>query len=248
MINCLIIDDEPLARERVLNLVNENEQLNCLDEAKTGKSAIRMINELSPDLIFLDIQMKDMNGFQVLKKIKEKPVVVFITAYDNYAIKAFEHYAIDYLLKPFKKERFKESVNRALEYLSNKEQSGFKNKLNNLLENTHNLDIISEGSINKRIPIKIGKSIFFIETNTIKYILASGSYIDIVTIEKTYTLRSSLNDILEKIGSSKFVRIHRSTIINIDYIDKLLYSNFGEIDTKMKDGNLYRVSQGYKGV
>lgn len=243
-LSCLIIDDEPLARKRIHNLVMKRSELNYIGEAQTGKLAIKMIDEQKPELIFLDIQMKDMNGFDVLKGISVKcPLVIFVSAFDEYAVKAFEFFAFDYLLKPFKKERFNLSVNRVIAFKKSEDHSVFNDKLDKLL--TH-VDTTAINKGHNKIAIKTGKSVSFIATDAIKYIKASGSYIDIYTKDKSYVLRDSLNNVLNDIKSNDFSRIHRSTVVNINFINKLIHSNYGEVDVKMTDDKLFRISNSYK--
>jgi two-component system LytT family response regulator len=247
-ITCLIIDDEPLARKRIFSLVENIPKLDFLDEAKTGKEAIVKIENLLPDLIFLDIQMKDMTGFEVLKKAKptKKPVVIFVTAYDEYALKAFDFFAFDYLLKPFKKGRFNLAVKRVIKYINSK-NNDFDEKIDNLLKYMDNSVTKKDNRIFKnKLAIKTGKNVSFIDINSIKYIIASGSYVDIHTNNRTPVLRTTLSAILEKIDNLNFIRIHRSTIININFIDKLIHSNYSEIDVKMSDEKIFRISKSYK--
>nr|WP_321232796.1 response regulator transcription factor [uncultured Psychroserpens sp.] len=248
-INCLVIDDEPLARKRLRSLISESPVLECVGECKTGKEAIRMISALVPDLIFLDIKMKDMSGFDVLMRLNssKKPVVVFVTAFDEFALKAFDYSAFDYLLKPFKKERFKKTVDRVFHFFQKNEAPVFEENFSKLLNyigqsnSNQNLDKIKE-----KLPIKTGRTVSFIDVDRIKYILGSGSYIDIHTNEKVHVLRSSLNNVLIDLNNSNFKRVHRSTVVNITHIKKLIHSHYGEIDVMMNDDKLLRISHSYK--
>jgi len=247
-IRSLIIDDEPLARKRLYNLVMQRSELDYIGEASTGKTAIELINELKPSIIFLDIQMKDMNGFDVLKKISVKPpLVVFVTAFDEYAVKAFDLFAFDYLLKPFKKERFNLSVDKIITFIANENQIIFNANLNKLLECVEDSSTTETYSgFKNKLPVKTGKSVSFIDTNTITYIKASRSYIDLFTTDKSYVLRDSLGNLLNDLNADNFSRIHRSTVINVNFINKLIHSNYGEVDVKMFDDELFRVGNSYK--
>ncbi|MDX1760593.1 MAG: LytTR family DNA-binding domain-containing protein, partial [Christiangramia sp.] len=231
----IIVDDEKLARDRVLRLLSELEEVEVVKECSSGKKAISAVNELKPDLLLLDIDMKDMNGFQVLEKItaSPKPVVIFITAHDQYALKAFEFEAFDFLLKPFKEERFFKTINKVLQTASQPSEKDFEKKIEYLLRffnAEQNLTNFLE-----KIPIKQGNKTYLIDVPDIKYILASGYYVEIYTEEKMHLLRDSLNSLADNLDTKIFVRIHRSVIINISYIQEIIHSDFGEIDVRMKD-------------
>lgn len=249
-LKALVIDDEPLARKRILLLLNDIQEIEAIGECKTGKEAVEAIQELLPDVVFLDIKMKDKTGFEVLKEIPEAkmPQVVFVTAYDAFALKAFDFYAVDYLLKPFSKERFLKAVDKILR--TQKEQAPRTEQLNKIQEVVAYLDKLKQVSIPKmtsnKIPVRTGKKIEFIDTENIHYITASGSYVDIYTMKKNHVLRSTLQDLLSQLPANKFYRIHRSTIINMDFLIQVLQSDYGEIDVKMNDGKIFRVSKSYK--
>jgi len=244
----LIIDDEPLARQRLENLVTDLPEINLLASCKTGKDAIKKIEALEPDLVFLDIQMKDMTGFNVLEQIdvKKTPLVIFVTAYDEYALKAFDYYAFDYLLKPFKDERFFQSAQKAIDVLKHDNHSLFEKKIEGLLQLMQEPKNEIKTIYKNKLPIKTGNKIYFIVTDEIKYVTASGYYAEIHTNEKKHLLRESLTNLMNGLNHSDFIRIHRSTIINLKYIAELISSNYGEVDVKMVDGELFRISKGYK--
>ncbi len=242
----LVIDDEELARKRVLNLLEEVPQIKVLGECSNGKTAIKQINDLKPDLIFLDINMKDMNGFEVLQKItaNPKPVVVFITAYDNYASRAFDVDAFDFLLKPFKDDRFFKTINKVLNLSRIEADSHFEKRVKDLFR------IYSEeakaGNSNSKIPVKQGNKTILLEPASIFYIIASGYYAEIFTAGKKYVLRESLNNLEEILDPDKFLRIHRSTIVNINHVKEIVHSEFSEIDAKMTDEKLLHISKSNK--
>lgn len=250
-ISTLIIDDESLARQRLQNLVLEIPELKILDLCSTGKSAIEKINQLQPDLIFLDIKLKDMNGFDIIEQIETKktPLIIFVSAYDEFALKAFDYFAFDYLLKPFKDERFFKAISNAINHFKHDEFVHFENKLNNLIdfvkkEDTNGTEVKSQ--VKDKLAIKLGNKVSFLEMKEIKYIVASGYYAEIFTEEKKHLLRESLTNLTEKLDPNQFIRIHRSTIININSISELIHSNYGEIDLKTTDNKLFRISKSYK--
>lgn len=247
MARVLIIDDESLARQRVRHLLKSIPGIELLGECKTGADAIEKIQTLQPDLIFLDIQMKDMTGFEVLEAIPrtKHPMVIFITAYDKYAIKAFEVFAFDYLLKPFKDERFQVSVNNALNNLKKQQPNDQPQDLSALLQYLRTPNPVT-ASRSKMLPLKLSGKISFVDMNDIQYITGSGYYIEIFTKDKKYLLRETLIAILTKLDEESFIRIHRSSIINLQYLDEVIYGSAGEIDIQMKNGEQLRLSKSYR--
>jgi len=242
----LIIDDELLARRRILNLLKEIPEIEVLGEVSTGRAAIKQINELKPHLIFLDINMKDMNGFEVLNQLSVdiKPMVIFVTAHDNYASRAFDVEAFDFLLKPFKDERFFRTVKKVLKINQKEANENFDKRVKELFE------VYSEGSYRKhhsvKIPVKQGNKTILIDPSEILYIIASGYYAEIYTSAKKYVLRESLNNLEELLDSEFFFRVHRSTILNINHLKEIVHSGFSEIDAKMDDEKLLHVSKSNK--
>jgi len=186
-----------------------------------------------------------MTGFDVLANIKNDvhPLVIFTTAFDEFAIKAFEINAFDYLLKPFNKVRFKNSVNKAIYSIEKKNTLFYREKITTLTQHIINQN---KNSFSNKFPVRLGNKIKFIEQDDIKYVLASGSYPEIQTIDHTITLRDSLSNIIKSLDENKFLRIHRSVIININFIYELIHSSYYELDVKMNDGKSFRVSKSYR--
>lgn len=244
MTSVLIIDDEALARQRVRKLLETRTDVTILEECRNGKGAIEAITNHQPDLIFLDIQMKDMTGFDVLRSLSQDvwPLTIFVTAYDKYAIQAFDIFAFDYLLKPFKNERFFLSLDKAIQQLQQEEQEERVGQLKELVTYLQ-----KEQHKPEPLALKQGSKISLVQMDDIRYIEASGYYIEVYTSEsKRLLLRESMTNMLEQLGKANFIRIHRSTIINTDFLAEIQHTGAGDVVTKMKDGKTFRVSKSYK--
>lgn len=241
----LVIDDEELARRRVLNLLEDVSEIEVIGECSNGQTAIKRINADKPDIIFLDINMKDMNGFEVLQKIetRPKPIVVFVTAYDSYATRAFDVEAFDFLLKPFKDQRFFKTVERVLHTSRKEADNLFERRIKELFR------IFSkeaqQGKISK-IPVKQGNKTVLIDPPDILYIIASGYYAEIYTSDGKFVLRESLNNLEEQLQGGNFYRIHRSTIVNVNHVKEIVHSDYSEVDARMKDNKLLHISKSNK--
>ncbi|NAY93111.1 response regulator [Muricauda sp. JGD-17] len=246
----IIVDDEPIARKRISNLINDfsDELVQISAECGNAENAISCINKIQPQIIFLDIKMKDMTGFDVIRKMKVKapPVIIFTTAYDQYALQAFDFFAFDFLLKPFKDDRFYQSLRRSIEHIKKSNANLYEKKLNDLISYVKAPNANQFYSKKERLLIKLGNKATIINTNDIKYIVANGYYAEIFTNQKKYVLRTSLTKLTNQLDPNCFIRIHRSTIVNINMIQEVVFSDYGEIDTKMLDMKLFRVSKSNK--
>ncbi len=242
----LVIDDEELARRRILNLLDEVPNIKVIGECSNGQTAIKRINSEHPDLIFLDISMKDMNGFEVLQKveIKPKPIVVFITAYDSYATRAFDVEAFDFLLKPFKDQRFFKTIERVMKTGGKEADDLFEKKIREMFR-IFSLEGKTE-KIASKIPVKQGNKTVLIDPANVLYIIASGYYAEIYTTSGKYVLRESLSNLEEQLERESFFRIHRSTIVNIDQVKEIVHSEYSEVDARMNDGKLLHISKSNK--
>lgn len=218
-IRTLIIDDEPVARERMRKLLTDEQDVEIIGECVDGAEAVAAINAESPDLVFLDIQMPYMDGFTALKAVEvtKMPVVVFVTAYDEFAIKAFEVNAIDYLLKPYDESRFRESLQRARRSIGERIGSGAVTKeLRSLLEASPSKAVKSD-----RIAIRSSGQIRFLRASEIDWIDSQGNYARIHVGSETHMLKETLQNLEERLDASQFFRCHRSSIVNIDRIESL---------------------------
>jgi two-component system LytT family response regulator len=247
MFKVLIIDDEALARRRIQKLLPQWADLQLLGECRNGAEALAAIREKKPDLIFLDIHMKDMTGFEVLGELREeeRPLTIFVTAYDQYAIRAFEVFAFDYLLKPFKDDRFALSVEKARAMLLDRAQQ--QQQIEQLKELIAYLQTNTGSTAEApKLALKHGSKVSLVAPADIRYIEASGYYIEVFTQEKRILLRESMQQILEQLDPKAFLRIHRSTIINMQYLAEIQHVGSGDVEVRMKDGKRFRVSKSYR--
>ena len=205
----IIIDDEPLARLIVSEYLKDYEDFEVLAECQDGFEAIKKITELKPDLIFLDIQMPKINGFEMLELLTDSPSVIFTSAFDQYALKAFETSAVDYLLKPFTKERFDSAINKW-------KKSDIINPVNSLTEIEN-----KQPDEHLRVVIKDGAEIKIIPTSEINYIEAYDDYVKIYTKDKYHLKKKTMNYFERALNKAQFIRVHRSFIININELTKI---------------------------
>ncbi len=249
-IRVLIVDDEPLARETVRLLLDDHDGFVVVDECENGNQAVDAIRKYRPDLVFLDIQMPERDGFGVIKAVgpKQMPVVVFATAYDQYALRAFEAHALDYLLKPFDDERFEQALERAAERIRQRQVDTLSDRLINLLE-SHNNHIGAEATPEylQRVMIKTRDAVFFVNTDDIDWIEAAGDYVNLhVGIKKkTHLLRETMTGMMKKLDPKQFVRIHRSSIVNISRIRELRPFFHGDYIVLLNDGTELKLSRRY---
>jgi two-component system LytT family response regulator len=245
MIRTLIVDDETLARERVISLLKKENDIEVVGECSDGEEALRKINSLKPDLVFLDIQMPIINGIEVIKNLdKYLPEVIFVTAYDEYAVEAFEMNALDYLLKPFDQERFSKTLTRARQRILTSSTTEISEKLNNLiLTFSHNKP---EEKYLTKFVIKSAGKISFINVDEINYIEAEGNYLTLHTANSKNLYRDTITNIASKLNPDLFIRIHRSYIVKIENI-KEMQSHFNseyiitlKDNTKLKSGRSYK--------
>lgn len=246
-IKVLIIDDELLAREKIRTLLTEEDDIQILDECKNANEALSKVKSLKPDLIFLDIQMPGMDGFEMLENIKTRklPLIIFTTAYNKYAIKAFDIHALDYLLKPFDKERFHKSIKRARNFLNDKKRDENNEKIFNLLKELKGQQEASPKYL-KRMMIKTSGRILFLKTEDIDMIEASGNYLKIFSDEESYLIRGTMNEIEKKLDPVTFIRIHRSIIINLNEAKEFKPWFRGEYIVYLKNGTKLTSGRSYK--
>lgn len=235
---CLIIDDEKLARELLREYLSSYPDIEIIGECSKGSEAVEQIDKLKPDLIFLDVQMPGMTGFDVLDEIAHVPYVIFTTAYDHYAIKAFEKNAVDYLLKPLDQERFKLAVERA-QQRKKTESSNIEDLLSSM--HTHT----PRTSYESHIFVQKSEKLFNLPVEEIIYLEASGDYTIISAKNDQYVSSSGIGKLEEIMNPDMFLRVHRSTIINVNYLKEIERHFNGGMVVKMQNGKSFPVSRTY---
>lgn len=242
-IKTLIVDDEPLARDRVKRFLRDEHDINVIGECGNGKEAVSAIKEKKPDLVFLDIQMPEKNGFEVVKALDEKhmPSVIFVTAYDQYALQAFDVHALDYLLKPFNRDRLHKAVSHAREQIETKRIGNLDERLASLIK-----DLRGEKKYLERLVVKSVGRVFFLKVDEIDWIEAAGNYVKLHAGRESHMIRETMNGIEAKLDPDRFLRIHRSTVVNIDRIKELHPMFSGDYAVILRNGTELALSRNYR--
>ncbi len=238
-IRAFIVDDEPPARTRVRELLALESDIKIAGEFASGSKAIQAINADPPDLLFLDVQMPEIDGFGVLAALSDDkiPVTIFVTAYDKYALKAFDAHAFDYLLKPFSDERFAVALDRARLVLNTEDHASVRKAISSLLADRKSLD---------RLAIKTVDRTYLLKVEEIAWIEAAGAYVRLHTKGGTHLLRTAIGSLGDRLDGDQFIRIHRSTIVNIDRIAELQPYFHGEFVVVLEDGTELKLSRTYR--
>jgi two-component system LytT family response regulator len=234
---CVIVDDEKLARDLLKEYLENYPDIEVLDEADQGTDAVEKIDKLKPDIVFLDVQMPGMTGFDVLEDVEHEPYVIFVTAYDQYAIKAFEKNAVDYLLKPLDEERFRNAVNRALKRKT-LEHSSIEDLLSSMKSER-------KGTYDTHIFVQKSEKLFNLPVDEIVYLEASGDYTIITTKADQFVSSSGIGKLEEILNPEVFIRVHRSTIVNVNYLKEIERHFNGGMVVKMQSGKSFPVSRTY---
>lgn len=246
-IRTLVVDDEPLARRNLRVLLKDDADVEVVGEAGSGPEALAAIRKHSPDLVFLDIQMPELDGFGVLEQIEAEqlPVIIFVTAFDQYALRAFEFHALDYLLKPFDDARFEKALRRAKQQVEQREIKELSGRLIALLEgrDAQGTERTPPASYLTRLLIKSAGRVSFLKVDEIDWIGAEDYYIKLHVGRKSHLLRETMNEMEAKLDPSKFVRVHRSAIVNLERIRELQQPYSGEYLVVLQDGTELKLSR-----
>jgi two-component system LytT family response regulator len=241
-VRTLIVDDETLARERLRQLLQDEPEVELVGECADGTEALTAIQKQSPDLIFLDIQMPELDGFGVLQAMTSTPtpVVVFVTAHDKFALRAFEVHAADYLLKPFDRERFKKALARALERVKHRESAAQQAQAAVLAE------LKPPSRPLERLAVKTSGKVIFVKLEDVDYIESAHNYVELHVDKQSHLLRETLNSIEARLPAEKFVRISRSVIVHIERVKELQPLFYGEYAVTLHNGTRLTLSRRYR--
>jgi two-component system, LytTR family, response regulator len=245
-ITALIVDDEPLARRTIRGLLRDDPEVKVVGECGGGREAVESIRRQPPDLLFLDIQMPGMDGFEVLSQIELElvPAVIFITAYDAYALRAFEVHALDYLLKPFTDERFKEALTRAKSHVELREAKAVTQSLRALLRERDSASASAgRNDFLTRFIVKRGGRVIFVNSADVDWIEADDYYIKLHVGSRAHLLRLSMKELEGRLDPQSFWRIHRSAIINLDRVKELRQRRNGNYVVALADGTELKLSR-----
>lgn len=243
-IRTLIVDDEPLAREKLRGFLEKEKSIEIIGECRDGREALETIDNEGPDLVFLDVQMPEMDGFEVLENIEPErlPTVIFVTAYDQYALKAFDVHAVDYLLKPFDRQRFKAALDRAGTELERRQVGDVKRQLLALLSDVET----RRTKYPPRLVIKSSGRVVFLKVDDVDWVDAAGNYVRLHAGNETHMLRETMGRLEKRLDPEKFLRIHRSTIVNIERIRELQQQFHGDYLVVLKNGQRLTLSRSYR--
>ena len=239
-IRTLIVDDEPLARRRLRAFLRPEADMEIVGECGNGDDAVAAIRRVRPDLVFLDIQMPGKDGFAVLAELDPRhlPLIIFVTAHDQYAVQAFERRALDYLLKPFGRKRFQDAVSRARDRLAGPQSGDFRERITGLLR--------AVAGPKTHLVVKTGGHAVLLQTARIEWLEAEGDYVRIHAGREAYLTRQTMNRIEAELGSGRFVRIHRSTIVNVEFIKEIHPLPGGDHVITLRDLTQVTLSRGYR--
>jgi two-component system LytT family response regulator len=242
-IRTVIVDDEPLARRGIRAQLKDEKDVEIISECRNGREAVEAIETQSPDLVFLDVQMPELDGFGVLDAVgvERMPAVIFVTAYDRYALKAFEVHALDYLLKPFDDERFARAIQRVRRQIERQSIDDLSRRLQGLLD-----DMQSARKYVERLVIKSAGRIFFLSVGEIDWIEAADNYVRLHAGRESHLLRETMNNLEKKLDPDQFLRVHRSRIVNARKIKELQPLFRGEYDIRLQDGTRLESGRGYR--
>src|SRR3954465_4802850 len=239
----LIADDEPLARQRIEDLLAREQGIEIVGIADNGETAIEKIRTLNPDLVFLDVQMPGMTGLDGVRAVgvDAMPPTIFVTAYAQHALKAFELAALDYLVKPFDDERFEQSLNRARTLAELRDAGELRERLRVMI--AQDSQPTGSSAYLQRVAVESRGKVQFIPVDQIEYISANGAYADVVVGNRRHLIRETMQSLEERLDPARFMRVHRSAIVPLDRVEALLRGAVGDYEVQVKGGTRLKVSR-----
>lgn len=242
-IRVLVVDDEALARERACQLLKADSEIEIIGQCGDGQTAVEKIQKDKPDLVLLDVQMPELDGFAVVEAVgaDNMPPVIFVTAHEKFALKAFDVHAIDYLLKPYDRERFETALGRAKDQLARSKSGDLQSKMTALLG-----EIKTQPKATNRLVVKTEGRVLLLKNEDVDWVEAADNYIILHVAADTHMLRETMTSIESRLPSEKFIRVNRSTIVNIDRIKELQPLFHGEYVIILKNGTKLTLSRGYR--
>lgn len=243
-VRVLTVDDEPLGRERLRTFLAQERDIALVGEATNGEEAVSRIRELRPDLVFLDVQLPGCTGFGVLERLRGEtpPAVVFVTAHDEFALKAFDVHAVDYLLKPFGRDRFRTALQRALERLRSGGPGELAQRLNAVLAQLQP----RPAPVVERIPVKSGGRVTFVNVPDVDWVGSADNYVELHVGTQTHLVRETLTAMEQRLPADRFLRISRTVIVNADRVRELQPLFHGEYSVTLRDGTRLTLSRTYR--
>jgi len=242
----LVVDDEPLGRKAIRQLLAHHEGIDIVGEARDGKEAVRLIEKLAPDLLFLDVQMPEVDGFAVLRQIDPNrlPMVIFVTAYDTFAVKAFEANALDYLVKPLNEGRFHQALVKATERLRSDEALELSKRLSQLLTGSNDQPgLDNQSKCSERVLVALNGAETILDASEISWIRAEDYYAAIYSHGKCHLVRESLSSLERRLNRLQFVRIHRTVIVNLAEVRRMAFHSEGSAVLVLRDGTELPISR-----
>jgi len=258
LLRVLIADDEPLARQRIADMLRGEAGVEIIAEADDGIAAVEAIRASKPDLVFLDVQMPGKTGLDVVREIgvEAMPLTIFVTAYDKHALEAFEVAAVDYLVKPFDDDRFEQAMQRARRMIELREVDSLRSRLLSVLQGERGgggggeramdrepVYLPTRGSYLERIPVEMRGKTRVVPVSEIDFIIASGPYAELYSGDRKYVIREAMQTLEDKLDPNVFIRTHRSVIVRLDLIETLHKAPGGDYDVQLKSGRRLRVSR-----
>lgn len=247
MIRTLLVDDEPLARAGLRTRLRQHADIEIVGECGDGAEAIERIEQLEPDLVFLDVQMPALNGFDVIDRLEgPAPCVVFVTAYDEYALQAFRVHAVDYLLKPLDEEAFDAALDRVRDRLSVADPGGQVDGLQRMLRDTLQQARDGDRRYLSRLFVREGERGFFIRTSELVWVQTADNYVRLAANGRQHLIRATMQDLEQKLDPEMFARIHRRTLVNLECLQEIFVDFRGVYYVRMSDGTQHRLSRTFR--